>query len=220
MQHQKSEPYALIEYQSSEPRVFGVEVRPRNEGGLNSLLAALRWVGKSKAFSKEITFLVLTLPDRMEGDQIRLVAECSRAEGLIDKLCLVVPQQDDRHPTIIAELQQRRIRALLGGVGSRSRFSDLISHPIAGVVIDPQLVSNASGDPSAAAILDAVVGLAASLGLKSFATECATQSEYEFATSAGISYVAHVAPYGEYAADVVPIGARRVRAAGKFGDGR
>ncbi len=192
--HSRSEPYTLLEYQSGEPRVFGVEVRPKHESGFESLLAGLRWVGKSEAFSKELTFLVMALPTRTVLREIRQIAACASAEGLTDKLRLVAPADALHLSTTITQLQRLGIRVLLGGVGASSRFSDMTDHQIDGIVIEPRLLSDASGDPLAASILDAIVALSTSLGLKSFANDCATQTEFDFATSAGISYVTYTSP--------------------------
>ncbi len=201
--HPRSEPYTLLEYQSKEPRVFGVEVRPGAESGFKGLLEGLRWVGRSKAFSKELTFLVMTLPGRTELQEIRQIAECAGAEGLVDKLCLVVPKGALRLTATISDLQRLGIRVLLGGVGASSRFSHMTDYQIEGIVIEPHLVSEASGDPLAASILDTIVALSATLGLKSFANNCATQCEFDFATSAGISYVTYSKPSIERGGDLV-----------------
>jgi hypothetical protein len=192
--HQKSEQYSVLEYQSSEPRVFGVEIRPRDPNTLNGLLGGIRWVGKSEGFRKELTFLVMTLPARTESHDLDQVAVCARNEGLFDKLCLVIPPNAHRVASTIAVLQRVGIATLLGGVGKSSRFSDMSDRPINGVVIEPALVSQASGDPQAASILDAIIVLANSLGLKSFANDCASQSEFDFARSAGISYITYGRP--------------------------
>lgn len=184
----------MLEYQSSEPRVFGVEVRPRYAVGLDDLLSGIRWVGKSEGFRKELTFLVMNLPFRTEAHEIKQVADCARAEGLSEKLCLVIPSNGHRVAATITSVQRFGIAALLGGVGRSSRLSDMTDHPINGIVIEPELVSHASGNPQAAAILDAIVVLARNLGLKSFANECAAQNELDFARSAGISYIAYAEP--------------------------
>jgi predicted signal transduction protein with EAL and GGDEF domain len=192
---QRPEPYTVLEYQSSEPRVFGVEIRARHPIGLNGLLAGIRWVGKSEGFRRELTFVVMTLPTHTESHEIGQVVDCARAERLVDKLCLVVPANAHARGATIAALQRLGVAVLLGGVGRKCRFSDMTDHPINGVVIEPDLVSAASGDPHAASILDAIVALAANLGLKSFANDCTTQSEFDLATSAGISYVTYAGPF-------------------------
>ena len=104
--HQRLEPYSVLEYQSSEPRVFGVEIRPRDPIGLNALLAGIGWVGKSEGFRKELTFMVMTLPARTESHEIERIAECARAEGLSDKLCLVIPQNAHRVAATITSLRR------------------------------------------------------------------------------------------------------------------
>ena len=197
--HERPEPYAVLEYQSSEPRVFGVEARPRFAAGLNTLLAGIRWVGKSEGFRKELTFVVMTMPLRATFDEIKQVAECARKEGMDDKLCLVIPSNAPRVRTIIASLKRFGIATLLGGVGKSSRLCELTDHEVNGIVIETGLVSQAAGDPQAAAILDAIVTLATSLGLKSFASECGP-SEFNFARSTGINYVSRAE------SSVVPVG--------------
>ena len=181
----------MLEYQSSEPRVFGVEVRPRGAIGMDSLLASIRWVGKSEGFRNELTFVVMPLPARADLVDIEQAAGCARAEGLFDKLCLVVPSDAYRLTTTVTSLQRLGIATLLGGVGKGSRFGDLTDHPINGIVIEPDLVSHAAGDPYSASILDAIVSLATNLGLKTFANECTTQAEFDFAMGAGVSYVSY-----------------------------
>jgi EAL domain-containing protein (putative c-di-GMP-specific phosphodiesterase class I) len=193
----KSEPYTLLEYQSSEPRVFGVEVRSHEGTGLQPTLSALRWLGMSKPFARELTFVVVTLSARTGPGQIRQIARCASHEGLADKLCVVVPATAQTLHRTVCELGQCGVRALLGGVGASSRFSDLTEHVLDGVVIEPSLLSRAAGDPCAASILDAIISLAENLGLKSFANECATETEFDAATVAGISYVAFARPSQE-----------------------
>ncbi|HEX4235707.1 MAG TPA: EAL domain-containing protein [Caldimonas sp.] len=191
--HSTREPYILLEYQSNEPRVFGVEVRPREARGFQGVIAALRWLGRSKAFINELTFVVMALPRRAQIHEIQQIARCASAEGLVNKLCLVAPPRAGS--TIFQELRHAGIRTLLSGVGSNSRFSDIADHCIDGIVIEPGLLSNAAGDPGAASILDAIVALSANLGIKSFANDCVSQSEFDFATSAGITYVTFGRPY-------------------------
>jgi hypothetical protein len=200
--HPRPEPYTVLEYQSKEARVFGVEVRPAGASGPETVLEGLRWVGKSKAFSKELTFLVMALPARIETQDVRKIAECAAAEGLAEKLCLVASGNAQRLSTTIEDLKRSGLRALLGGVGAGSRFSDMTDHPIDGIVIEQRLVSTASGDPCAASILDAILGLSKNLGLRSFANECATQIEFDFATSAGIDYLTYGRPCLERGGDV------------------
>ena len=80
----------------------------------------------------------------------------------------------------------------------------MTDYPINGIVIEPDLVSHASGDPHAASILDAIVVLAKNLGLKSFANDCETQSEFDFALSAGISYITYASPCAERGSFAAP----------------
>ena len=185
----KAEPYTLLEYQSSELRVFGVELRPLETNGMPGILAGLRWVGQSGGFCDDVTFLVVNLPDQAGSREIAQLAEGARAEGLSTKLCAVVSPCAHHPARTIASLQRHGIPVLLGGVGKKSRFSDMADQPLSGVVIDRALLQQACGDPHAASVLDAIVALASNLGLKSFANECATQTEFNFALSAGVSYV-------------------------------
>ena len=206
--HQRQEPYTVLEYQSSDARVFGVEVRQRTLVTLRGLLGAVRWVGNSEGFRRDLTFLVMTLPMRTYSDQLQQIADCARASGVLDKLRLVVPPNAHRLAATLTSLQRLEIPALLGGVGRNSRFGDMTDHPINGIVIDPELVASASGDPYAASVLDAIVVLATNLGLKSFASDCATQSAFDLAMSAGVSYVSDTRPSIEISSFASP-GVRR-----------
>jgi len=206
----KPEPYSLLEYQSRELRVFGVELRPLADEGMPGILAGLRWVGRSPAFRDELTFLVVNLPDRVGSPDIAQLAECATAEGLSAKLCVVV-SLCSRHPSrAIAQLKRNGIAVLLGGVGTDCRFSDMADRPLNGVVIDRALLAQACGNPQAASILDAIVALANNLGLKSFANECATESELQLALSAGVTYVCYASPRDDARALALLGAARRV----------
>jgi len=193
--HPSAESHTLLEYQCNEPRVFGIELRPAGPSDLKGVLSSLLWLGRSKAFSNELTFVVMSLPNRTDLAELRQIAQCASEQGLADKLCLVASSDDRCLPATIMNVQRCGLRVLLGGVGATSRFCDVTDHPIDGIVVEPQLIMNATGDPRAASILDAVVALAANLGVKSFANECSSQTEFDLATSTGISYVTYAHPY-------------------------
>lgn len=184
------EPYVVLEYHSAEPRVFGVEVRSTSALGAEGVIAGLRWLGASAAFARELTFVVMHLSDAIRPDEIRRIAECANAEGLAHKLGLVA-RPHPRLGTTVSVLREWGLRPLLGAVGETSRFCDLTRHAIEGVIIDRELVASAAGDPTAASVLDAIVGLASNLGLKTIANDCRSQVDFEFATCAGINYVAY-----------------------------
>jgi len=211
----KPEPCTLLEYQSSELRVFGVELRPHETNGMQAILAGLRWVGQSAAFRDELTFLVVNLPDDIGTRHITQLADCARAEGLSTKLCAVLSPSARRRTRTIASLQRNHIAVLLGGVGRKSRFCDIADQPLSGVVIEGALLEQARGDPYAASVLDAIVSLANNLGLKSFANECATQTAFNFALSAGVNYVSYPGASGEFATP--PMAGRMRRADRDFG---
>jgi len=200
----KAEPYTLLEYQSSDPRVFGVEMRPQAPDTIQAILGGIAWVSQSAGFRSELTFLVFKLPNRVTSVDICHIAECARAHGLSKRVCAIVSPQAPRLAMTMASLQRNEIAVLLGEVGRHSRFSDVVEPPLNGVMIDGELIAQACGDPHAASILDAIVGLANNLGLKSFANECVTNTQFEFALSAGVSYVSYGRPYGDAAGPVLP----------------
>jgi EAL domain-containing protein (putative c-di-GMP-specific phosphodiesterase class I) len=189
--------HSLLEYHSREPRVFGVELNSFERNELRGILTGLRWIGQSRAFRDELTFLVINLPDRIEPREIIEIADCAKSEGLSDRLCAIVSPHTHRLATTMALLQRAGIAILLGGVGRNSRFSDIADHRVSGVVIDYALLSHAYGDPHSASILDAILSLAGNLGLKTFANECATENEFNFALNTGVSYVSYGKTWGE-----------------------
>jgi len=138
---------------------------------------------------------VMRLPNPTHPQELRKIAECAGAQGLVDKLCLIASLNNNQLSTTISSLQSLGLRTLLDNVGATSRFCDMTDHAIDGVMIDPQLTSDAMGDPSAASILDAIVALATNMGIKTFANNCRSQSEFDFATGTGISYVTYGQPF-------------------------
>ena len=180
--------YYLCEYQSRDRETFGVEVCLPEKDGLQGLLASLRSMGRSEEFSRVASFVVADFPGNACIDDLEAIAQCANAAGLLNKVCLICPTSKRSTRAVISRLQSLGMRALLGGVGGDSRFADLTDYPIDGLVLDRELVAKAAGDPQAACLLEAIASFAVSLGVTTFASKCANQSELDMAASCGVAY--------------------------------
>jgi hypothetical protein len=181
--------FHLLKYQSNASATFGVEVVLDDDEELDSLLSSLKWLGQAAEFACSPDFIVCDFAGSHATQELRRIAECARASGLIDKLCLVCPLAGKAVAEVIDKIQHFGMRALVGGVGPDARFADLTDYPIDGLVLDRAFISKAHGEPQAASVLEAIATLSLNLGLKTFASRCVGQTELDVAASCGVDYL-------------------------------
>ncbi len=179
----------LLKYQSKSSSGFGVEVVFDAQADLRLLLDDLQWLTDVAEAEAAPDFFVMEVLASHGSADLRALAEDAAAHGLAGKLCLVVSSRLRPPDDLLVELLNLGIRVLLGGVGPDARFSDLTDSLVDGIVLDRTLISNASGDPQAASVLEAIVALATNLGLRTFAHRCSQQVDFDVALSCGVDYL-------------------------------
>lgn len=189
MQSSPQRSVRLLKYQAKPSSGVGVEVLFNAHEDIRLLLDDLRWLTDLATVETPTEFFVLALWEGCSTPQLLALAQDAVARGLAGKLCITVSSRQRPADDVLSELQNLGIRVLLGGVGINARFCDIADSLIDGIVVDSNLVSSASGDPRAAAVLEAITTLAKNMGLRTFASRCSQEAELDYAMSCGVDFL-------------------------------
>ena len=139
--------------------------------------------------------LLLRMPGRLNTAEIRTAASYAAEAGYQNRLCLAYPwfPRDEFGPAVGAAIAEAGLRAVLDDFDRDCCFDELLRHPVCGLRLSDRLAEATVSDPASASILEAMMGLAANLGMTTLVTR-ASMAARTALIDLGVHYIGEDAP--------------------------